>query len=152
MHGGEHGKGPSGGHQNRGGHGKHGEDHGKGHGGTHLFGPNWRKTLTPEQKTELDRLHVAFAKTKAPLTAGIQALKVRLAVLVTSEQPDPEAVNGLIEEILQAKREVMSAKYQYIVAQRGVLTPSQQLSFDMEAIHQAMEGKQERHGRGGKGH
>ena len=142
MHGGEHGKGASGGRQHRGGKGKHGEGHGKGHGETHLFGPNWRKTLTAEQMAELDRLHVGFAKTKAPLMAVIQALKVRLAVLVTSEQPNPEAISGQIDELLQTKRQVMSAKYQYIAAQRGVLTAAQQVSFDMEVLHKAVDGKQ----------
>lgn len=147
MHGGEHGKG--GGH---GGGGMRGKGHGKGHEGTHLFAPNWRKTLTPEQKSELDRLHVEFAKTKAPLMAEIQALKVRLAVLVTADQPDLGAIDALTEELLQAKRAVMSAKSRYIVVQRAVLTASQRGSFDMEVIHHAMQGKQEHHGHGGKGH
>ena len=150
--GGMHGGGMHGGERGKGGGGRHGEGHGKGHDGTHLFTPNWRTTLTPEQTSELDRLHVELAKTKAPLLAQIQALKVRLAVLVTADQPDQGAVDALVEELLQAKRAVMSAKYKYIVAQRAVLTASQRVTFDMEVLHRAIEGKRERHGHEGKGH
>jgi len=147
MHGGEHGKGGG----NRGG-GKHGKRHGEGDHATHLFAPNWRTTLTPEQKSELDRLHVELAKTKVPLMAEIQALKVRLAVLLTAEQPDQGAIDALLEELLQAKRAVMSAKSKYVVDQRAVLTAAQRRSFDMEVIHHAMEGKREHEGHKGKGH
>ena len=149
---GGHAKGQAGRGPHRGGGGMHGKGHGKGQSESHLFGPDWRSTLTAEQKAELDRLHVEFAKTKAPLMAGIEALKVRLAVLVTSEQPEPGAIDGLIEELLPAKRELMSAKYNYRVAQRGVLTPPQQISFDMEVLHRAMHRQEDKQGRGGRSH
>jgi Spy/CpxP family protein refolding chaperone len=146
------GKGKGGGHKGRHGagmEGKHGKD---GHGG-HLFGEDWRNMLTAEQKLQLDRLHVEFAKTKVQLKAQIKALKLQLAVLATSEQPQPAAIDAGIEEVLAVKRQLMSAKYGYIAAQRRVLTPEQQVSFDLEVLKRAKHGKRDQHhGKGGDKH
>ena len=158
THGGAHGKGHDGG----GGRSAHGEGHGKGHGGHggkghggghHLFGKHWKTTLSAEQKSQLDSLHLEFAKTKHVLKSRIEALKVELAVLSVADQPHQDAVDKQIDELLAAKREMMQAKFAYIGAQRAVLTPEQRVSFDMEVIHKASGGgKKGKGGHGGGGH
>lgn len=120
--------------------GKH-RGHGMGHGRHHLFGDHWKKTLTPEQKVQLDRLHLAFAKKKHGLMSGIRALKVQLAVMAVADQQQPGAVEAHIDNLLTAKRQLMQTKYSYIVAQRKVLTPEQRVSFDMDVIHKADRAK-----------
>lgn len=141
MHGGMHGGGKHGGGMHAG--GKHsGGMHGGGrHGGPHLYGEDWRTTLTDEQKAQLDRLHVAYAKTKAPRKARMKALEVELTALSTAAEPSQQAIDAKIDELLQIKREAMRAKYAYIADQRKVLTSDQQVSFDMSMIHKAMHGK-----------
>jgi Spy/CpxP family protein refolding chaperone len=114
------------------------------HGSSHLYGDDWRASLTDEQTSQLDRLHVAYAKAKAPRKARMQALKVELTVLATAASPDKEAINTNIDKLLEIKREAMRAKYAYLAAQRQVLTPDQQVSFDMQMIHKAMHGKRGR--------
>lgn len=148
MHGGEgagkHGGGMHGGGKHGGGM-RGGGMHGGGkHGGSHLYGDDWRETLTDEQKDQLDRLHVAYAKTKAPRKARMKALKVELTSLATAAQPDTQTIDAKIEELLQIKRAAMRAKYAYIADQRKLLTPEQQVSFDMQMIHKAMHGKKAR--------
>lgn len=143
-------RGMQGGCMHCGGKGLHGKQPGKGQGGGHLLGDHWKKTLTAEQKAQLDLLHVRFAKTKAPLKAGIRALKAQLAVLATAGEPQMGAIDAKIDELLMAKRELMRAKYLYITAQRRVLNPQQQTSFDMALIHKVMHGKKGKSGRGGK--
>ena len=135
-----------------GGRGKHGGGQGKAHDGPHLFGASWTKTLTVEQKLDLDKLHLAFARTKAPLKASVKALKAELAVQMTTEQPDKEALNSRLDELLRLKGEMLRAKYAYVAAQRQVLTPEQRVSFDMMVIHKAMHNKKrcEQHGCGGR--
>ncbi len=148
--GGMHGGGKRGGCKHGGGKhggGKHGGMHRGGkHGGPHLYGDDWRETLTDEQKAQLDRLHVAYAKTKAPRKARMKALKVELATLATAAEPSQKAIDAKIDQLLQTKREAMRAKYAYIADQRKVLTPEQQVSFDMHLIHKTMHGKK---GKGG---
>lgn len=136
-------------------HGGHGKGHGgkqhrKGHGGHHLFGDHWKKTLAGEQKAQLDRLHLEFAKQKHTLKSGIQALKVQLAVMTVADQPQREAVDAQIDNLLLAEKQLMQAKYRYIAAQRKVLTPEQRVSFDMEVIHKAGSRKAKGKQGGGK--
>lgn len=143
MHGrkgmrGEHG----GGMRHGGGKGMHGGHGGAGgHGGPQLYGPSWKETLTDGQKAQLDALHRDYARTKAPLKAGIKALKVALAALATAPEPDTQAIEAKIDELLALKRDAMRAKYAYVAAQRQVLSEEQRVSFDMHSIHRAMHGK-----------
>lgn len=146
QHGKGHGAGKHGGH----GKGHGGKQHRKGRGGHHLFGEHWKKTLTAEQKVQLDRLHLEFAKNKHTLKSGIRALEVQLAVLAVADQPRQAAIDEQINNLLMAKRQLMQARYSYIVAQRLVLTPEQRVSFDMEVIHKADSGKSKGHHGGGK--
>jgi Spy/CpxP family protein refolding chaperone len=155
--GGGHGKGMQGGGMHSkgmhgGGYGRHGKGegkHGMQHCRKHLFGDTWKKTLTAEQEARLDQLHVNFAKIKAPLKARTKALKIDLAILVTAPQPDKAVIDAKIAELLKLKGQMMGAKYGYIAAQRQVLTPQQQVSFDMDTIHKAMHGKKGKQQHGG---
>ena len=133
MQGGMHGAG-----KHQAGAGMHGKKGGAGHHGRHhLFGDDWRKTLTEEQKVQLDQLHLEFAKNKHVLKAGIKSLKVQLAVLAISDDAQTEVIEAQINNLLMAKRQLIQAKYNYISAQRRVLTPDQRVSFDMEVLHKA---------------
>lgn len=155
MHGG-HGGGKHGGGMHGGGkHGgckggackhKGGMHGGSKHGGPRLYGEDWRESLTDEQKAQLDRLHLTYARTKAPSKARMKALKVELSTLATAAEPSQKAIDAKIDELLQVKREAMRAKYAYIAGQRKVLTPEQQVSFDMHVIHKAMHGKKKKGG------
>ncbi len=155
MHRARHGAGHDGG-SKHGGHGKRhgkgqgGRQHRKGDGGHHLFGDHWKTTLTAEQKVQLDRLHVEFAKTKHALKSGIHAGKVQLAVTAIADQPRQEAIDAQINDLLVGEKRLMQAMYSYIAAQRQVLSPEQRVSFDMEVIHNADAGKAEGHHGGGK--
>lgn len=154
MHGGHGGGKHGGGMQGAGKHGgckhkggKHGGMHSGGkHSGPRLYGEDWRKSLTDEQKAQLDRLHLAYARTKAPSKARMKALEVELTALATAVEPSWQVIDARIDELLQIKRQAMRAKYAYIADQRRVLTPEQQVSFDMQMIHKAMHGKK---GKGG---
>jgi Spy/CpxP family protein refolding chaperone len=146
----QRGKGHDGGKQGGRCKGHGGRQHRKGHGGRHLFSNHWKNTLTAEQQAQLDRLHLEFAKQKHALKSGIQALKVQLAVLTVADQPQQEAVDAHIDNMMMAKKRLMQAKFRYTTAQRAVLTSEQRVSFDMEVIHKADSRKaQEKHG-GGK--
>lgn len=157
MQKGKHGKGHEGGK-----HGGHGKRHGKGHGGQHhrkghgggqhIFGDHWKKNLTDEQQAELDQLHLEFAKKKHALKSAIHARKVQLAIMAIADQPQQEGIDAQINDLLVGQRKLMQAKYGYIAAQRAVLTPEQRISFDMEIVHKADEGKAKGGHGGGKHH
>lgn len=150
-HGQGHGMGGHGGKKHHGGCKKHGAMAHGDKAGKHMYGPDWRQSLTGEQKAELDRLHLQYARTKAPLKAGVKAMEVRLAVLATSDNPNMEQMEGPMMDLLLAKQEMMRAKFNYIAAQRKVLTPQQRVSFDMDVIHKTMHGDVHKKSKGGHG-
>ena len=81
-----------------------------------------------------------------PLKAQAKAIKADLAVLAVADEPDSAAINAKIDELLALKRTMMINKYEYVAAQRKLLTPEQRVSFDMTVI------KRSKHGKKGKGH
>ena len=111
----------------------------------------WMKSMTDEQKAKAAKMRLKFKKVKYHLKAQITVKKVELATLVTQDNPDQDAINKKIEEILDLKREKMQKKYAYKVALRGMLTPEQRVSFDMHMLKKAYHGKGHGH-KGGHGY
>ena len=121
----------------------HGGMHtGKGmHAGSGMCGASWKQTLTDEQRTKLAKLKLDHMKGVAPLKVKIKSIKVDLAMLVTADKPDTNAISMKIDELTKLKNDKMKAKYQYIAAKRKVLTAEQQVLFDTHLIKKAMHGK-----------
>jgi len=125
-------------------------DHGHGmhqgmHGGAGMCGTSWKDTLTDEQRTALAKLKLDYMKVKAPIKAKIKSIKVDLAMMVTTDKPDMNAINKKIDELTKLKSDKMKEKYKYIAAKRKVLTAEQQVLFDMRVIQKAMHGKDKGH-------
>ena len=103
-------------------------------GKTHLFTNNWRHSLSDKQKNKADRMHVALKKETTVLKASIQVKKAELKTLITQDDVQIQTVESKIDEILDAKRKLMRAKYAHKVEIRKMLTPEQKLSFDMSIL------------------
>lgn len=106
-----------------------------------LFAESWRKTLTEEQKMQLDRLKVAHVKARWPDKARAKALKMQLAALSVQDLPDSARIDETIKELLDVKRAMLMRRHQYITAKRAILTPEQRISFDMDVMKRAKHGK-----------
>jgi len=122
-------------------------DHGRGmqgggmYGGKGMSGMCWKETLTDEQRAKLAKLKLDYMKAKAPIKAKMKAVKVDLAILVTTNKPDTNAINKKVDELTKLKNDKMKEKYKYIAAKRKVLTAEQQVLFDTRVIKKAMHGK-----------
>ena len=122
-------------------------DHGRGmhgggmQGGKGMSGMCWKETLTDEQRAKLAKVKLDYMKAKAPIKAKMKAVKVDLAILVTTDKPDMNAINNKIDELTKLKNDKMKEKYKYIAAKRKVLTAEQQVLFDMRVIKKAIHGK-----------
>jgi Spy/CpxP family protein refolding chaperone len=124
------------------GQGMHQGMHGGGmYGGQGECGAGWKATLTDEQRAKLAKLKLDHMKAKAPIKAKMKAVKVDLAILVTTDKPDMNAINNKIDELTKLKNDKMKEKYKYIAAKRKVLTAEQQVLFDTRVIKKAMHGK-----------
>ena len=90
----------------------------------------WKKTLTGEQKAELDRLHASLKKDLAVAKAEIRLKKTEARALVASDNPDMEALSKLTGQIAGLEKEVMNAKDGHMIKVRSMLTPEQRAGFD----------------------
>ena len=110
--------------------------HKKGH---MLFTPPWMKTLSDEQKLEVDRMHVQVAKVEKPLRDKMRLAQRQLNVLATADKPDMKAIERAIEKVSRLKAEIMRNRYQHIVEMRAILTPQQRLSYDMGVLDSGLK-------------
>ncbi len=108
----------------------------------------WTETLTDEQKAKRAQMRLEFKKVKFLIKAQLKVKKIELATLVTQDNPDRNAIESKIEEVLALKREKMRAKYAYKVALRNMLTPEQRVLFDMKMLKKAYKGKSHGHKKG----
>ena len=111
----------------------------------HLFGSPWKETLTDEQKVQVDKMHLALKKSLNVPKAKLNVKKAELNNLVVKDNPDKKSINQKIDEILELKREIMRKKYDHKVEMRSMLTPEQQVSFDMKLL--TTSGRKKGHGR-----
>lgn len=128
--------------------GKHGGEHRvscKMKDGYHSRG--WKSTLTEDQRAEMEGMHLALAKELSVKKAELKVRKARLKVLVTDDSPDASAMNKLIDEIGDIKKDMMRAKYSYKVELRKILTPEQRTGFDKHILSYG-HGGHKGHGKG----
>ncbi len=124
-------------------HGRYGDHRGR-HGGR-LLGPHWKESLTAEQRTRIDQMHVAFAKEKLPLKLKAKTIKVELALLATADKADNKAIAQRVDELLALKKQIMQKRYAHIAAMRALLTAEQRASFDLEVLRKAKKGRGRHH-------
>ena len=127
------------------------QDYGMHHGAMHggmgmydgpgMYGASWKNTLTNEQRSKVAKLKLEHIQIVAPLKVKIKGAKVQLAMLVTADKPDMNAINKKIDELTSLKNEKMKSKYQYIIAKRKVLNAEQQVLFDLHVMKKALHGK-----------
>ena len=101
----------------------------------------WMESLSDEQKAKIAKLRLEYKKVKSLKKAEIRVKKLELATMVAHDPPDQDAINKKIDEILDLKREKMQKKYAFKIAMRSLLTPEQQVSFDMHMLKKALHGK-----------
>ncbi len=115
--------------------------------GKGMYGACWKDTLTDEQRNKLAKIKLDHMKVQAPIKAKMKTIKVDLAMLVTADKPDTNAINKKIDELSKLKNAKMKEKYKYIAAKRKVLNAEQRVLFDMKVIKKAMKGKRKGHHR-----
>ena len=110
-------------------------------GGPGMCGASWKATLSDEQRAKLAKLKLGHIQVMAPLKVKIKGVKVELAMLVTADKPDMNAINKKVDELTSVKNEKMKKKYEYIAAKRKILNAEQQVLFDLHVMKKAMHGK-----------
>ncbi len=107
--------------------------------------PRWKKDLSDEQRARLQALMLDHMKKKLPLKAKKKALKIDLALMVTTDKPDDKAIDKKINELLATKKQIMKLKYAHKTTVRKELSPEQRVLFDMHILKKSMRGKHRKH-------
>jgi Spy/CpxP family protein refolding chaperone len=117
----------------------HGEGHRKS--GHHHSQPDWKHSLSDEQKAKMKQIKGAYMKQKLPLKARKKALKLELMALATAENPDQVAIDAKIDQLLRVKKSLLLAKTRKIADIRAQLNEEQRTGFDLYVLKKAERGK-----------
>lgn len=90
----------------------------------------WKKTLTPEQRLEVDKLHSELEKELSPLRARIGEKRAEIRKIAASDNPDITSLRRLVDEIGTLEKEAMLSRYESMIKVRSLLTPEQKAAFD----------------------
>ena len=104
------------------------------HKSTHNFTDHWVKTLSGEQKTRVDMMHLELDRELVVLKAQEELAQKQINVLVTRDNAASNAVNAKIDELMGIKKQILRARYAHILEMRTMLTPAQRISYDMETL------------------
>ena len=99
------------------------------HGGT--FTSHWAKTLSDEQKTSFDKMHLTVGQYEAVERAKMKMLKAELNVLAAKDSNNQSKIYKKIDEILAVKKGIMRNRFNHIAEMRSELTEQQRISYDM---------------------
>lgn len=94
----------------------------------------WKKSLTPGQASEISGLRLSLKKDLAAGKAKLGLKEAEIDGLLVSDAPDRAALDKLIGEAAELKKEMMKARYAHMVKVRSLLTAEQKAVFDMEVL------------------
>ena len=94
-------------------------------------GCNCIPNLTDEQMKKMEPLKLAFHQKKFDIHNQIKAKEAQLIVVTTGDKINKEEAYKLIDEIAALKASLEKAQFDHRMAVRALLTPEQQLAFDM---------------------
>lgn len=95
--------------------------------------PAWAKTLTKEQKKQVDEMHHELDAKQKVLKEEETLKQQQLNALTVMENADQAKINQAIDELMQVKNKILRNRYQHLVEMRVILTKEQKISYD-EAI------------------
>lgn len=102
--------------------------------------------LTDEQLKKMEPLRLDFQKKSMEIKNQIKVKEAQLVTVTTGDKINKDEAYKIIDEISVLKANLQKAKLDHRLAVRAILTPEQQLAFDM---HGMKGGK--KHGQGHMG-
>ena len=104
------------------------------HKSTHNFTAHWVKTLSGDQKTHVDMMHLELDRELVVLKAQEELVQKQINVLVTQDKAATSSINTKVDELMGIKKQILRSRYAHILEMRAILTPAQRISYDMETL------------------
>lgn len=113
--------------------------HGEGHKMHH--DDDWHATLSKPQQIKIDKSHLTYLQKVSPVKAKIKVAKIDLALLVTANEPNQDAINKKIDEIAKLSAEKIQLKAAHQIEVRAILSEEQRMKFDLHVLNKARSDK-----------
>ncbi len=104
------------------------------HKSSHNFTAHWVKTLSGDQKTHVDMMHLDLDRELVVLKAQDELVQKQINIMVTRDKAATSAISTKIDELMGIKKQILRSRYAHILEMRAILTPAQRLSYDMETL------------------
>ncbi len=104
------------------------------HKSSHNFTDHWVKTLSGDQRTHVDMMHLALDRELVILKAQEELAQKQVNTLVARDNAPGKMINTKLDELMGIKKQILSARYNHILEMRAILTPAQRISYDMETL------------------
>jgi len=101
---------------------------------SHHFVSHWARTLSDEQKYDVDQLHLKLERDLVVLKAKEILKEKELNVLTASGTAKQADIYTSIDELMEIKKLIMRYRHDHIMEMRGLLTPEQRISYDMGTL------------------
>lgn len=92
--------------------------------------PHWAKTLTKEQKADVDRMHHDLDSKLESIKADEALKQKELNLLTIKDDGDLSEINRKIDELMAVKNQILRARYAHLVEMRRALNAEQRESYD----------------------
>ncbi|MEQ6342403.1 MAG: periplasmic heavy metal sensor [Gammaproteobacteria bacterium] len=109
----------------------------KAHKSAHHFTDHWAKTLSDDQKTRVDIMHLELDRELVVLKAQEELVQKQINVLVARDNTATNSLHTKIDELMGVKKQIMRSRYAHILEMRAILTPVQRISYDMEILERS---------------
>lgn len=82
------------------------------------------------QKEAIDRMHHKLHDDQATFKAAEVRLQKELNEMTILEDVKIEEVNAKIDELMEAKKQIMRLRYDHLIEMRAILTADQKVGYD----------------------
>jgi Spy/CpxP family protein refolding chaperone len=82
------------------------------------------------QKEDIDRMHHKLHDDQATFKAAEVRLQKELNEMTILEDVKIEEVNAKIDELMEAKKQIMRLRYDHLIEMRTILTDEQKVGYD----------------------
>ena len=104
---------------------------------SHQFTAHWAKTLSDDQKKQVDLMHLNLNRDRFVLRAELEMNQAKLNNLAAQDKADKAAITKQIDEVLATRRQMMVKRYEHLAEMRSILNEDQRLSYDMGILGRA---------------
>jgi len=96
--------------------------------------PAWTKTLTEAQRKQIEHQHHELDDAQAPYKEKEAQTLAELNAMTVREDADLAAIRAKIDELMEAKTQIMRLRYEHLVEMRSVLTDEQKVGYDQGVL------------------